>query len=60
MKNLSDYDYEIFEEVCAQLPNMSLCEKNIAINLISQGYSEKEIIEHICFPIGWNDLGWDD
>ena len=21
---------------------------------------EKEIIEHICFPIGWNDLGWND
>ena len=32
MKNLSDY--EIFEEVCTQLPNMSLCEKNIVIDLI--------------------------
>lgn len=58
MKNLSDY--EIFEEVCTQLPNMSLCEKNIVIDLISQGYNAKEIIEHICFPIGWNDLGWND
>lgn len=29
MKNLSDYDYETFEEVCAQLPNMSLCEKTL-------------------------------
>lgn len=58
MKNLSDY--EIFEEVCVQLPNMSLCEKNIVINLISQGCNTKEIIEHICFPIGWNDLGWNE
>lgn len=55
MKNLSDY--EIFEEVCAQLPNISFCEKNIVINLISQGCNVKEIIEHICFPIEWNDLG---
>lgn len=53
MKNL--FDYEIFEEVCAQLPNMSLFEKNLVINLISQGYNVKEIIEHIYFPIGWND-----
>lgn len=54
MKNLSNYDYKIFEEVCAQLPNMSLCEKNIAINLISQGYDVKKIIEEICFPMGWD------
>lgn len=58
MKNLSDY--EIFEEVCAQLPNMPLREKNIVINLISQGYNVKEIIEHICFPIGCNDLRWNE
>ena len=54
MKNLSDYDYEIFEEVCVQLPNMSPCEKNIVIKLISQGYNVKEIVEEICFPMGWD------
>ena len=52
MKNLSDY--EIFEKVCAQLPNMSLFEKNLVINLISQGYTIKEIVEKICFPEGWD------
>lgn len=55
MKNLYDYEYEIFEEVCARLPNISLCEKNIVINLISQGYNVKDIIEEICFPMGWDD-----